>query len=107
MQAALDNSSLALHRVVRQMAKANALDFRVGHTGDRLVTHVAEIEVTRERAQGAICLVGDCEKSGKALRTGSCGWRVAEKSDDRLVPHCAASPSSFSPRSPASKSTTR
>ncbi len=51
-QAALDNSSLALHRVVRQMAKANALDFRVGHTGNRLATHVTEVAVTREKAQG-------------------------------------------------------
>ena len=52
-QAALEQTqALALHRVVRQMAKANALDFRVGHTGNRLATHVTEVEVTREKAQG-------------------------------------------------------
>ena len=39
-QEVLDNSSLALHRVIRQVAKANALDFRVGHAGERLVAHV-------------------------------------------------------------------
>ena len=51
-QEALDNSSLALHRVIRQVAKANALDFRVGHAGDRPVAHVTEAEVTREKARG-------------------------------------------------------
>ena len=51
-QEALGNSSLALHRVIRQMAKANALDFRVGHTGTRLAAHVTEAKVTREKAQG-------------------------------------------------------
>ena len=51
-QEVLGNSSLALHRVVRQMAKANALDFRVGHTGSRLVAHVTEAELTREKARG-------------------------------------------------------
>ena len=39
-QEAMDYSSLALHRVIRQVAKANALDYRVGHAGERLVAHV-------------------------------------------------------------------
>ena len=60
-QEALGNSSLALHRVIRQMAKANALDFRVGHTGDRPVAHVTEAEVTREKARG-------CDLRGRRLR---------------------------------------
>ena len=51
-QEALGNSTLVLNRVIRQMAKANALDFRVGHTGDRVATHVTEAEVTRDKAQG-------------------------------------------------------
>ena len=51
MQAALDNSSLALHRAI-QAARVDALDLRVGHAGDRLATHVTEVEVTREKAQG-------------------------------------------------------
>ena len=48
---AWNNSSLALHRGI-QAARVDALDLRVGYAGDRLATHVAEIEVTRERAQG-------------------------------------------------------
>ena len=47
-QEALGNSSLTLSRFVRQMAKANALDYRIGHTDNRLDTHVTEAEVTRE-----------------------------------------------------------
>ena len=55
-QAALENSSPALHRVVRETAKA----------------HVAEIEVTRERAQGLDLL-------GRRLR------KVGQTATNRLV----------------------
>ena len=48
----LNNSGLALRRVIRQMASANALDLRVALTGNRLVAHVAEAAATREEAQG-------------------------------------------------------
>ena len=51
-QQALNNSSLALGRVIRQMARASALDFRVAHTANPLVAHVTEAVVTSEKAQG-------------------------------------------------------
>ena len=43
VEQALGNSTLALHRAIRQ------LDFRVGHTWNRLATHA---EDTREKARG-------------------------------------------------------
>jgi len=72
MQVALDSSSLALHRVVQQMAKASAQDFNVGHTANRLVTQAAEIELTRERAQARDLL-------GRRLR------RVGRTATNRLA----------------------
>ena len=48
---AWNNSSLAVHRAI-QSARVDALDLRVGYAGHRLATHVTEVEVTREKAQG-------------------------------------------------------
>ena len=51
-QEAWMNSSLALRSVIRQMATANVLDFRVAHTGNRLVAHATEAVAAGEGAQG-------------------------------------------------------
>ncbi|WP_423925793.1 hypothetical protein [Candidatus Palauibacter sp.] len=67
-QEALGNSSLALHGVIRRMAQANALDFRVGHAGNRLATHVTEVEVTREKAQGRDLRGRRLRKVGQTVR---------------------------------------
>ena len=62
---AWNNSSLALHRAI-QAARVDALDLRIGYAGDRLGTHVAEIEVTRKPAQGRDLLGRRLRKVGQA-----------------------------------------
>ncbi len=50
-QEILHDSSLTVHRALRQTDRSTALDCRVGHTGNRPVAHVTETATAREEAQ--------------------------------------------------------